>query len=168
MRRLGTWILLMAVIGLLTATAGSAEQPGYTYAYPPQGWYYYPDSPELIIKEADTVSDVLDAINNPERKSQLAEQWIQFSRQTIAKSLDFREQWLTLQRQQVANQQVEQQLRVEMLRMEGEIEKLRAANLKLQNENLQLQLQLKQQPGGQTPAQTTRVQNPPVQTPPVK
>jgi len=163
MRRLGALILPAAVIGLLAATAGSAEQPGYTYAYPPQGWYYYPDSPELIIKEADTVSDVLSKIDSPQRRSLLAEQWLQFSRQTIARSLDFREQWLTLQRQQVANQQEEQQLRVEMLRMEGEIEKLRAQNLRLQNENLQLQLQLKQQPGGQTPTPA-----PPVQTPPAK
>lgn len=162
MRRLGAWILPVAVIGLLAATRGSAEQQDYNYAYPP-GWYYCPDFPEAISRAADAMSQVLNSIDSPQRRSMLAEQWIQFSRQMIAKSLAFREDWLTLQKQQTANQQEAQQLRVEMLRMEGEIEKLRAENLKLQNEDLQLQLQLKPTTG--TPTST---QAPPVQTPPVK
>jgi hypothetical protein len=162
MRRLGAWILPVAVIGLFAATRGSAEQQDYNYAYP-QGWYYSPDSPEAISRAADAMSKVLNSIDSPQRRSMLAEQWIQFSRQMIAKSLAFREDWLNLQKQQTANQQEAQQLRVQMLRMEGEIEKLRAANLKLQNENLQLQMQLKPTTGTPTPAPA-----PPVQTPPVK
>ena len=53
------------------------------------------------------------------------------------------------------------QLRLEMLKMEGEIEKMRAANLKLQNENLQLQMQLKQQTGNQVPSSAPQTQAPP-------
>jgi len=162
MRRLGAWILPVAVIGLFAAAGGSAEQGDYNYAYP-QGWYYGPDTPEAISRQAEAMSKILAAIDSPQRRSMLAEQWLQFSRQMIAKSVDIREDWLTLQKQQTAYQQEAQQLRVEMLRMEGEIEKMRAENLKLQNENLQLQLQLKQTAG--TPTTTPA---PPVQTPPVK
>jgi hypothetical protein len=166
MRRLGTWILPAAIIGLF-ATAVSAQD--YSYTYPQSGYYYCPDSPELISREADAMSQVLSKIDSPQRRSMLAEQWIQFSRQTITKSLDFREQWLALQKQQTANQQEAQQLRVEMLRMEGEVEKMRAENLKLQNENLQLQLLLKQQPNGQVPnGQTPNARTPDSQTPNVQ
>ncbi len=158
MKRLGALILPVAMIGLFATTAKSADD--YPYTYPQPGYYYYSDI-DLISREADAISEVLSKISSPERRSLLAEQWIQFSRQRIAKTDDFREEWLNLQKQQTANQQDAQQARVEMLKMEGEIEKLRAQNLKLQNENLQLQLQLKQQTGGQPPTQTTRVQTPP-------
>ncbi len=167
MRRLGTWILPVAVIGLFTATMGSAEQGDYNYAYP-QGWYYGPDTPEAISRQAEAMSKILAAIDSPQRRSMLAEQWLQFSRQMIAKSVTLREDWLGLQKQQTAYQQEAQQLRVEMLRMEGEIEKMRAANLRLQNENLQLQMQLKQTSGTPAPTQTPPAQTPPVQTAPAK
>jgi hypothetical protein len=160
MRRLGALLMLpAAVIGLFAATARPAED--YSYAYPPGGYYYCPDSPELITRSANALTGVLNTISSPQRRDLLAEQWIQFSKQTIAKSLAFREEWLTLQKQQVANQQEAQQLRVEMLRMEGEIERMRAANLRLQNENLQLQMQLKQQTGNQVPSSAPQTQAPP-------
>jgi hypothetical protein len=134
---------LAAAIGLAaTVTTSSADQAGYSY--PPSGYYYCPDSPELIAREANAMSSVLSTISSPQRRDLLAEQWIQFAKQNIAKSMAFREQWLDLQKQQLQNQQDAQQARLDMLKMEGEIEKLRAANLRLQNENLQLQMQLKQ------------------------
>jgi hypothetical protein len=162
MRRLGILILTVAGIGLFAGmTPVSAEQPNYSYSYSPSGYSYCPDSPELIARSADALTGVLNTISSPQRRDLLAEQWIQFSKQTIAKSLAFREEWLTLQKQQVVNQQEAQQLRVEMLRMEGEIERMRAANLKLQNENLQLQMQLKQQTGDQVPSSAPQTQAPP-------
>lgn len=164
MRRLGALILPAAMIGLFAATAKSAD--GYNYVYPQPG--YYCSDIDVINREADAISQVLNKINSPERRSLLAEQWIQFARQRVARSEAFREEWLTLQKQQTANQQEAQQLRVEMLKMEGEIEKMRAENLKLQNENLQLQLQLKQQTSGQTTTQAPPTQAPPVKTPPAK
>jgi len=144
MRRFGAWILPVAVIGLF-ATAAWAQD--YDYVYPQAG--YYCSDIDLLSREADAIGEVLSKIDSPQRRSMLAEQWIQFSRQRIAKSQDLRAEWLTLQKQQTVSQQEAQQLRVEMLRMEGEIEKLRSENLKLQNENLQLQLLLKQQTNGQ-------------------
>lgn len=164
MKRLAVTGLAIAGVGLMTAaTTRSAEQPGY--AYPPSGYYYCPDAPELIAREADSMSQVLGTISSPQRRDMLAEQWIQFSRQTIAKSQAFREQWLDLQKQQLANQQEAQQMRVEMLKMEGEIEKMRAENLRLQNENLQLQLQLKQPAGAQAAAPTPQTQPQPTPSP---
>jgi hypothetical protein len=140
MRQFGTPILAVTVISLFAAT--TSAQPDY-------GYYYYPDSPELIAREADAMSNVLSKIDSPQRRSQLAEQWIQFSRQAIERSLNFRDQWLAVQKRQVANQEESQQLRVELLKMQGDIERLRAENLKLQNENLQLQMQLKGQMSAQ-------------------
>ncbi len=161
MRRIGALLLPVAMIGLFATTARSADD--YPYYYPQSG--YYCSEIDVISREADAISSVLSKISSPERRSLLAEQWIQFSRQRIAKSETFRQEWLNLQKQQTVNQQDAQQARVDMLKMEGEIEKLRAENLKLQNENLQLQLQLKQQTGGQTPTQTTRAQTPPANPP---
>lgn len=162
MKRLGTSILAATTIALFAATATTSAEPDYSYSYPTSGYYYCPDSPELISREADAMSNVLSKIDSPQRRSQLAEQWIQFSRQTIERSLNFREQWLALQKRQVANQGESQQLRVELLRMQGDIERLRTQNLKLQNENVQLQMQLKEQTGAQaavpapeTPPQAT-------------
>jgi len=48
-----------------------------------------------------------------------------------------------------------------VLRMEGEIERMRAANLRLPNESIQLQTQLKQQTGGQAEAPVPQTQAPP-------
>ncbi len=158
MRRLGVLGLLAATIGLATTAAESANQPDYTYSYPPSGYYYCPDSPEVITRQASAISQVLGNISSPARRDLLAEQWIQFSKQTITKSLAFRGEWLDLQKRQTQSQEEAQQLRVEVLRMEGEIEKMRAANLRLQNENLQLQMQLKQLAAGPTVAPAPQTQ----------
>jgi len=84
----------MAVMGLLAATARSAED--YSSAYPPSGYCDSPDSPELIGREADAMSGILSKIDSPQRRDMLAEQWIRLSKRTIAKGLAFREEWLTL------------------------------------------------------------------------
>ena len=155
MRWMGTSTGLVAAIALLGIVAAvKAEAQDYNYSYPPS-WNYCPSSLALTAAQADTISSVLDAINSPERRSTLAEQWVQFSKQAITKSLTFQDQWLTLQRAQLQNQQQTEQFRVEMLRLQTEIEKLRAENLRLQNENLRLQMQFKQQ---QQPQQQSQQQ----------
>jgi len=163
MKRLGA-LLTVTAIGLFAGTAQVWAQSDYSY--PPANYYYGPDSPELIARSADAMSSILNTISSPQRRDLLAEQWIQFAKQTIAKSLAFREQWLDLQKQQVQNQQDGQQARLEMLKLEGEIERMRAANLKLQNDNLQLQMQLKQQTGGQATASAPQPQAPPAPSTP--
>jgi len=168
MRRFGALMSAATALGLCATTVALADQLPYNYAYPLAHSYYGPDYLELIGREAEGISKVLSAVKNEDQRSTLAEDWIQFSRRTITKSLDFREQWLTLQKQQAANQQETQRLHVEMLRMEGEIEKLRTENLKLQNANLQLQLLLKQQataqaPNGQMPNAQTPTATPQTQ-----
>jgi len=164
MRRMGTSTRLVAAIALLGIVAAAEAQPqDYNYAYPPNP-YYCPSALEVTAAQADTIRGVLDAINSPERRSTLAEQWVQFSKQAIAKSLTFQDQWLALQREQVQSQQQAARSRVELLRLETEIEKLRAENLRLQNENLQLQVQLKQQQQSQPQAQPQTQAQPQQQT----
>jgi hypothetical protein len=105
-------------------------------AYPPVGWQY--GSPESL----DRISDVLSAIDSPSRRSALAENWLQFSKSAIAKNLDFRDQWLNLQKQQLNQDQRAEQQRLEMARLQMQIEQLRAENLRLERENLQIRMEL--------------------------
>jgi predicted phage tail protein len=162
---MGTSTGLMAAVALLAIVApAEAQSQDHNYSHPPN-LYCCPSALEVTAVQVDTIRGVLDAINSPERRSTLAEQWVQFSKQAITKSLAFQDQWLTLQRQQLQNQQQGEQLRVEILRMQAEIEKMRAENLRLQNENLQLQMQLKQQQPQQPQPQPQQQSQTSVSTP---
>ncbi len=118
-------------------TPAAAQYDGYPY--PPVNWQY--GSPESL----DKIGEVLGAIERPSRRSEVAENWIQFSKSAIAKNLEFRDRWLTLQKEQLNQDQVVEQQRLEMTRLQMQIEQLRAENLKLERENLQLQMTLKNQ-----------------------
>ena len=104
-------------------------------------------TPEIISR----VGEILGAIDNPERRNQLAEQWLQYSKQVIAKDQEFRDKWLRVQQQQLAQQQEAEQLRLEITRLQMRIEELRAENLRLEQENLQAQRQLWERSGGAVP-----------------
>jgi hypothetical protein len=95
-------------------------------------------TPEIISR----AGEILGAISNPDRRSELAEQWLQYSRQVIAKEQEFRDQWLDVQRRQLAQQDQTQQFQLEMAQLQMKIEELRAENLRLQQQNLQTQRQL--------------------------
>jgi len=97
-------------------------------------------TPEIISR----AGEILGAIDNPERRSQLAEQWLQFSKQVIAKDQDFRDNWLVLQKQQLAREQEAAQLRLEVAQLQMRLEELRAQNLRLEQENLLARQQLGQ------------------------
>lgn len=150
MRRPGT--VALSAVGLLVAlmmgqTPAAAQYDGY--AYPP-GWQY--GSPEYL----DRIGEVLSAIDSPSRRSDLAENWLQFSKSAIAKNLEFRDRWLSLQKQQLNQDQYIEQQRLEMARLQVQIEQLRAENLRLERENLQLRMGLNNQtaaPGGNRPAE---------------
>jgi hypothetical protein len=80
---LDTATISLAVL-LLAVRAGQAAAPYGNY--PPTSWQYgFPDS-------WDRIGDVLDAIESPSRRSEVAENWIQFSKSAIAKDLDYRGQ----------------------------------------------------------------------------
>lgn len=107
-------------------------------AYPtlgPYGPWGYVATPEIVSR----IGEILAAIDAPQDRNRLAQQWLQFSQQTIVKEQQFRDAWLELQRQQLVQQQQAQQYQLEIARLQLKIEELQAQNLRLQQENLQAQ-----------------------------
>lgn len=151
MRRSGTVALSVALVLFFMAmghTPVAAQYDGY--AYPPGSWQY--GSPESL----DRIGDVLSAIDSPSRRSDLAENWLQFSKSAVAKNLEFRDRWLNLQKQQLSQDQHIEQQRLEMAKLQVQIEQLRAENLRLERENLQLRMELNRSaaaPGVNRPAE---------------
>ncbi len=134
MRQAGAATVSLAMLLLALSAGQTAAQYGN---YPPASWQYgLPES-------WDRIGDVLDAIERPSRRSEVAENWIQFSKSAIAKDLDYRGRWLDLQKEQLNQDQLADQRRLEMARLQMQIEQLRAENLKLERENLELQMALK-------------------------
>jgi hypothetical protein len=120
------------------------ENPGPAYPtliqYDQSGSPGAPSTPEII----SHVGEVLAAISNPERRSQLAEQWLRYAQRAITRDQDLQAQWLALQQQQYAQQQQTAQLHLQMQQLQLQIEQLHA-------QNLQLEQQLAQRAGGQAP-----------------
>lgn len=146
MKRSGAFVLSV----LMAAMGANAVQGETGYGYPSFGWY--PGYPEII----DKVDDVLREVDSPAQRSQLAEQWLAFSRQVIAKSVEQRGEWLAIQSRQLQTQQTAEQYNVEAQKLQLQIEQLRAENLKLERENLELRQQMQARatpPQTQTPAQ---------------
>jgi hypothetical protein len=94
---------------------------------------------------------ILGVIDSPQRRNELAEQWLQYSKQVIAKDQEFRDNWLDVQRQQLAQDQEAAQLRLEVTQLQVRVEELHAENLRLEQENLQAQLKLSQGTSAQVP-----------------
>jgi hypothetical protein len=128
-------VLLMLMLG--TSRVDSSPDGGYPY--PPDGWLY--SSPEFM----NRIGQVLNAIDNPTRRSEVAESWVQFTKTAIAKNLEFRQQWLDLQKQQLAQNEQADQQRLELAQLQLQIEQLRAENLKLERENMQMKMGLGKQ-----------------------
>jgi ribosomal protein L12E/L44/L45/RPP1/RPP2 len=125
-------LLLLSLLMIPISMGEARGQP--LYASP--GWGM--DYPELVGR----VGEVLGAIDSPAMRSQLAAQWIDFSKRIIAKSVEQRGKWLDLQAEQLQSQQQAAQLNVEAAKLQLQIEQLRANNLKLERENLELRQQL--------------------------
>jgi hypothetical protein len=142
MKRHGTLIALAAgVMAMIPAVTGAGLGPTpvrYDTDYLPAGGYACPAIPEIIGR----TGEILAAIDNPERRSELAQQWLQYSKQIIAKDQEYRQQWLDFQRQQAAQQQQVEALRLEIARLQMQIEALRAQNARLERENLPSQARL--------------------------
>jgi len=144
MKRHGALIALAAgVMALIPAATGARLGPTpvrYENDYLPAGGYACPAIPEIIGR----VGEILGAIDSPQRRSELAQQWLQYSKQVIAKDQEYRQQWLDFQRQQAAQQQQVEKLRLEIARLQMQIEELRAQNARLERENLLSQSRLGQ------------------------
>jgi len=142
-------IVSAGLMASLPASAGTPLGPTpvryYQYDYlPPAGYgYACPAIPEIIGR----AGEILGAIDSPQDRSKLAEQWLQYSKQIIAKDLEYRQQWLSLQREQLAQQQQMEQYRLEIARLQMQVEELRARNAQLERENLQAQSRIGPGPG---------------------
>jgi hypothetical protein len=147
MKRYGALIVLAAgVMAMIPAATDAQWGPTpvrYDYDYPPPGGYPSGTVPEILRR----TGEILGAIDSPQRRSDLAEQWLQYSKQVIAKEQEYRQQWLDFQRQQAAQQQQVEELRLEIARLQMQIEELRAQNARLERENLLSQSKLGQTPG---------------------
>jgi len=141
MRRSGIVALVATALAMALGQTPAAAQYG---VYSPVEWQY--GSPESL----DRIGDVLSAIDSPSRRSALAENWLQFSKSAITRNLELRDQWLSLQKQQLNQDQRADQQRLEMARLQMQIEQLRAENLRLERENLQIRMELKSQAAPQT------------------
>ena len=118
MRQSGTMVGSLAVFLLVAGLGQTPAAAQYGNYYPPANWQYgLPES-------WDRIGDVLDAIERPSRRSEVAENWIQFSKSAIAKDLEYRNRWLSLQKEQLNQDQLVDQHRLEMTRLQVQIEQL--------------------------------------------
>jgi hypothetical protein len=124
--------------GIITRTATASEY-GYPIV-PPSSTV----APGMTGLDADAIGRVLDTISSPARRDKLAEDWVQFAKQSISKSLDISQQWVDVRKAQLRNQPGANQYQTEALKLQMEIEQLHRQNLALEAENLRLRLQLQQ------------------------
>ncbi len=129
MNRLGA---LLVVAGGAMALFSPVIGARYESDYLPAGGYSSSTIPEILSR----AGEILGAIDNPQKRSDLAEQWLQYSKQVIAKDQEYRQQWLDFQRQQATRQQQVEALQLEIARLQMQVEELRAQNARLERENL--------------------------------
>jgi len=150
MKRLRALLLSAGAIAIMAILPGakvdSATYYDYPRDYPPGGWNI--PTAEII----NRIGEVLAAIDSPQRRSELAQQWVQYSKQVIAKDQEFREAWLRTQQQQTSQLQEAEQLRYEIAKLQVRLEELRAENLRLEQQNLQMQMKLRPRTSRQPPA----------------
>ena len=159
MRRIRVLTISALLIAVMTVGAVPPVFATAEYNYP-----IVPPSaggpPGISGYEMDAIGRVLDTISSPARRDALAENWVQFAKQSITKSLDLGQQWVDVQKMQLRNQTETSQYQAEMLKLQVEIEQLRKQNLALENENLKMRLQLQQQSGPPPNAPASKAQTP--------
>jgi hypothetical protein len=123
------------------ATAGVGPVPGsYPIPSPPEYWspsggppnaisgvsgpYGYPVIPDLLGRAVEFLA----TINSVQERETLAEDWLSFTRKIIVQDMQYRQQWVKLQRQQLAQASQVQQLQLQVAKLQEEIEQLRAHN----------------------------------------
>jgi hypothetical protein len=131
MKRIRILILSASAVAGVSLLSGAWTGPvranyGPSYSAP-QG-YGDVTTAEIVSR----VGEILAAIDSPQLKTKLAEQWLQFARQTIERDLQLRENWLRFQKQQLSEQQELEQLRLQVAQLQLKVEQLRAENLRLE------------------------------------
>lgn len=148
--------VVMAMIPVLAGARLGPTPVRYEYDYLPPGGYACPAIPEILGR----TGELLGAIDNPQNRSRLAQQWLDYSKKIIAKDMEYRQQWLELQKQQLAQQQQVEQLRLQVARLQLQVEQLRARNAQLESENLQARSKLESKPGPQLSTQAPPAPSP--------
>jgi hypothetical protein len=133
MKRIHILILSAGALAMVWPMSGAWVGPAlanYGSPYPGPQSYGGVTAAEMVSR----IGEILAAIDSPQQRSKLAEQWLQFARQTIAKDLELRENWLRFQKQQMGQLQELEQLRLQVAQLQMRVEQLRAQNLQLEQE----------------------------------
>jgi hypothetical protein len=124
------WAGVLAAVLLWSGIWTTPVRAGYgSNYYAPRG-YGEVTTAEIVSR----VGEILAAIDSPQLRTKLAEQWLQFARRTIERDLELRENWLRFEKQQLSQQQELEQLRMQTAQLQMQVEQLRAQNLRLEQE----------------------------------
>jgi hypothetical protein len=121
----------IAAVSLLSEAWTGPVLANYGYSSTAPRGYGDVTTAEIVSR----VGEILAAIDSPQLKTKLAEQWLQFARQTIQRDLELREDWLRFQKQQLSREEELEQLRLQVAKLQMRVEQLRAENLRLEREN---------------------------------
>lgn len=125
MRHPGFWLIAAGVMAT-TVSAAAQPAPGPYPMASPDDWS--PDGySSLVVPELfGRAAEMLGAINGMDDRSRLAQDWLSFLRKVIVEDIKHRRQWLDLQRQRLAQAQQVEQLKLEVARLQKQVEQLRA------------------------------------------
>lgn len=110
-----------------------------------------PDAGPLIIT-AGGVGELLDAVNNTEKRERLAERMVSTVELSVTKSLELRRDWIDLQQKRLG-------MHHEVARLQLEVAQLQKQVAQLENENLKLRLELAKLTENRQPEKPTRPEN---------
>ena len=138
--------LIVLMLTFLVAPVAGLDDPGANMVSGrqgagrfPHGCYWYFGPPQVIQAGGDGLGEALASISNLGRRQDFAEDWLRFSKQSVARSLDFQKQWIELQKEYLRFESEMELLRLERLKLEAEIERLCVERLRLEKEKLELQ-----------------------------
>ncbi len=135
MKRLGLWVIAASVMTTMVF-AEAQPAPGPYLAPSPDdygslGGYSAPSIPDLFGGAAQMLAVIRDVGD----RNMLAQEWLTFLKKVITEDMEYRAQWLELQKQQMAQVRQVEQLRLEVARLQWQVEQLRARNAQLEGRN---------------------------------
>jgi hypothetical protein len=135
MKHLGLWVIAASVM-TTTVFAEAQPAPGPYPAPSPNdngslGGYSAPAIPDLFSGAAQMLAVIRDVGD----RNMLAQEWLTFLKKVIVEDMEYRAQWLELQKQQMAQVRQVEELRLEVARLQWQVEQLRARNAQLERRN---------------------------------
>jgi hypothetical protein len=130
MKRFAFLVFTAGVMATTVSPAAAGLVPiSYSFNYPPPPASGYPVVPDLLGRAAE----ILGAIRDSQERTMLAEEWLSFTKELIKEELKYRAQWLELQKRQMDQALQVEQLRLEVARLQQQIEQLRAGKAQPQS-----------------------------------